>query len=75
MFDVSLSVINTILILLSFVFVLSLFVFYLTASWAEIPGVNEPNTYGSKRTVGVKDKEDRLVYHNTMLLSDSIAEK
>lgn len=70
MFDVSLSIESTILILLGLVFVLSLLVACLISCWTEIPGVNEPNTYGGRK------KEDKKAQgYRAMLLSGSIHKK
>ena len=67
MFDVSLFNENIGILLTALVFIFSLcfgFALGIIESWTEIPGVNEPNTYGAK------EKEEGNI--NTMLLSNSI---
>ena len=70
MFDVSLFNENIGILLTALVFIFSLcfgFALGMIESWTEIPGVNEPNTYG-----GEEKKEDNQYL---MLLSDSMHTK
>ena len=67
MIDLSILDEQAIIKLVVFIFVASLcfgFALGIIESWTEIPGVNEPNTYGAK------NKEEGNI--NTMLLSNSI---
>ena len=67
MIDLSLLDEQAIIKLVVFIFAASLcfgFALGIIESWTEIPGVNEPNTYGAK------EKEEGNI--NTMLLSNSI---
>jgi len=64
MFEVSLSNEYVLLIILGVIFIGTLFFLSLCEAHTEIPGVNEPNTYGGK-----EKKEENI---NMTLLSDSI---